>query len=163
MERCPDELAGRVASALADRFGVPPDALKARRLYVGGQDRVHLGPEDPVDGDLLSALQPDTGGLPAARPQATVKPTTDLLQLVGRHATRNVVLLGRDAARRYVAGEDLEAGTWEPVEGTTTGWVVVRYVDDATGGAFDLGCGLLREDRLENVLPKGRRVELAHL
>lgn len=177
IEDCPDELKGRVLDSIEERFGIPPDVVAEHRLYVGGQDRVFLGVRHE-DGGTLGALvedcDPDTGGLPLARPMGTVKPTTDALQVLGRHATRNVVRLGPDAARRYVAGEDVpadrldaggarEGAADEAGEEATRGWVVVRYVDPATGEAFELGCGFLRDGRLENVLPKGRRIELSHL
>lgn len=168
IQTCPADLCERVLDALQQRFGIPSGALAGHLLFAAGKDRVDLGPRDAPAEALVEAVDPDVGGLPMARPQATVKPTTDLLQAVGRLATRSVVRLGPDAARRYLAGEDLDrtdgdAVGWEVPDETTTGWVLVRYVDGESGEAFDLGCGLLRKDRLENVVPKGRRVELLHL
>lgn len=160
----------RVLRALDERFGIDPAVLEAYTFYAPADERVVLGPPEVPDG-----VEPVIGGLPAARLHGQVKPTTDFLQAFGRHATRNVVVLGRDAARAFVAREavdldrdDVDAGD------ATVGWVHVRYRDGRVGReeqdgrdgqdgrVFELGCGLLREDRLDSVVPKGRSVGLEH-
>jgi len=89
-------------------------------------------------------------GIPASRMKGKFpKPTTAFIQLFGRLATKNVVAVGEEDAQKYLAGEDFEAGE---VEGVETGYVIVQY-----GGAV-LGIGFYKEGKVENMLPKGRRI-----
>lgn len=147
IEPCPDEVVEEVLAALQGRFGIDPEALAERSFWQGTSERVFLGPPDVPDG-----VEPVTGATLLCRRQATVKPSTDFLQAFGDLVERNLVLLDDDQARRYVAGEDLDRGEVEEVE-ARTGWVLVR---DEQGR--NLGCGLLREEMVENVVPKGRRL-----
>lgn len=137
----------RVVEALADRFQIPTEVFDDATFYESSGDRVFLGPDELPDG-----VEPVTGATLCCRLHATVKPSTDFLQAFGHLVDKNVVVLDGEQARRYVAGEDLPRGEVDDGE-TTTGWVHVRMVD---GETLELGCGLLREDVLENVVPKGR-------
>lgn len=148
MAPCDPEDRLRVLHALEQRFGIPRGVLGEGRLYQAADDRVFVGPDavpEPVREDAT------VGGLLVARLQATVKPSTDFLQAFGDQVRRNVVDVAAEGARRYVAGEDLDRGGVEEQE-CSRGWVAVRFDGDV------LGCGFLREDRIENVVPKGRRV-----
>lgn len=154
----------RVVEALADRFGIDRALLESFSFYAPADERVVAGPPE-----VPEPLDPVIGGLAVARLHGQVKPTTDFLQAYGRHVTRNAVVLGREAARAFVAREDLavdrddvDIGAGEDEEETTDGWVLVRYRDDRDGRVFELGCGLLKEGTLRSVVPKGRSVELAH-
>lgn len=153
----------RVVDALADRFGIDRALLEAFSFYAPADERVVAGPPEVPD-----PLDPVIGGLAVARLHGQVKPTTDFLQAYGRHVTRNAVVLGREAARAYVARGDLEVDRDDVDVGAggedeaTDGWVHVRYRDDRDGRVFELGCGLLKEGTLRSVVPKGRSVELAH-
>lgn len=147
IEPCPDAVAEEVLAALHGRFGIDPDALADRTLWRGSRERIFLGPAEVPEG-----VEPVTGATLLCRRHATTKPATDFLQAFGDRVERNLVVVDDERARRYVAGEDLDRSAVEEVE-ASTGWVLVR---DEQGR--NLGCGLLREAVVENVVPKGRRL-----
>lgn len=75
------------------------------------------------------------------------KPTTSALQMFGRHATRNLVVLDREEAWRFLSGGSLRKDCdAEP------GYVVVSYGGDV------LGCGLYSSGRLVSQIPKHLRL-----
>lgn len=141
----------RVVEALADRFQIPTATFDDATFYQASGERVFLGPAD-LPGDV----EPVTGATLCCRLHATVKPSTDFLQAFGNLVDKNVVVLDREQARAYLAGEDLPRGEVDDAE-ASRGWVHVRMVD---GETLELGCGLLREEVLENVVPKGRRIDV---
>lgn len=147
IEPCPDAIVDEVLAALHGRFGIDPEALSDRSFWQGVRERVFLGPPEVPDG-----VEPVTGATLLCRRQATIKPSTDFLQAFGDLVERNLVVVDDATARRYVAGEDLDRDAVREVE-ARTGWVLVR---DEQGR--NLGCALLREDVVENVVPKGRRL-----
>ncbi len=83
------------------------------------------------------------------------KLTTAAMQVFGKHATKNVVILtNKDDVIRYVKGENLSIdrdGQKYPLE---DGQVIVKFYDDI------IGSGLLKGNTLKNQIPKGRRLNL---
>ncbi|ASJ03763.1 hypothetical protein A3L09_07295 [Thermococcus profundus] len=69
--------------------------------------------------------------------------------LVGPKATKNVVELGDDMARRYLAGESVEIENKE-----LHGWVIVKW------RSYYLGSAKAKEGRLINYVPKERRLRV---
>ncbi|WP_297436612.1 hypothetical protein [Thermococcus sp.] len=68
--------------------------------------------------------------------------------LVGPKATKNVVELDDERARRYLSGEDIE------VNAELEGWVILKW------GSYYLGTGKLRGGRVHNYIPKERRLRI---
>ncbi|MBD3390145.1 hypothetical protein GF415_04320 [Candidatus Micrarchaeota archaeon] len=75
------------------------------------------------------------------------KPTTSFIQLFGNLAEKNTVDVSREDALSFLLGRDLETST--PCE---RGYVVVAYKKAV------LGIGFFREGRIENMIPKCRRI-----
>ncbi|NJE61360.1 hypothetical protein [Thermococcus sp. 21S7] len=69
--------------------------------------------------------------------------------LVGPKATKNVVELDDERARRYLAGESVEIG-----DDSLHGWVIVKW------RSYYLGSAKAKEGRLINYVPKERRLKL---
>jgi NOL1/NOP2/fmu family ribosome biogenesis protein len=136
---------------LERRYGLVPELLADFEFYASANGRVILGPKE-----IDPCLSPDTAGLLIARIGNTVKPTTNLLQLLGEHITRNFVTLDRDKAALYIKGLDLEVNAAE-IGDTVEGYVLLRYL------AFPLGCGLLKGTHIKNMLPKARRLDIRFL
>jgi NOL1/NOP2/fmu family ribosome biogenesis protein len=136
---------------LERRYGLAQDLLADFEFYASANGRVILGPKliDPC-------LSPDTAGLLIARIGNTVKPSTNLLQIVGALFTKNFVALERENAVRYIKGLDLEVTATEIGE-TTEGYVLLKYL------AFPLGCGLLQGSHIKNMLPKAKRLDVRFL
>jgi NOL1/NOP2/fmu family ribosome biogenesis protein len=74
-----------------------------------------------------------------------IRLSLDGAQLIGPHATRQVVSLTSAQAEAWLRGESID------VEDRRSGYVVVRHQSDI------LGCGNLSRGRLHNFLPKDRR------
>lgn len=136
---------------LQRRFGLAADLLDGFTFYASANGRIILGPQeiDPV-------LSPDTAGLLIARIGNSVKPSTNLLQLIGGRATRGCVTLSREQAVRYIKGLDLEVTAVE-IGDTTEGYVLLKYL------SFPLGCGLLQGTHIKNMLPKAKRLDVKFL
>lgn len=146
---CGEEMKNRILEYLEERFGLEAAVFADYELYETGGHRVVLGP--PVDLDIAV----DSAGIHIARVQNSVKPTTNLFQLFGRHVTGNVVRLTREHLPQYCAGKDIELST-EEISGATRGFVMVAW------GDLPLGCGFLRANTLESQVPKANRLNLSH-
>ena len=68
--------------------------------------------------------------------------------LVGPKATKNVVELDEERARRYLAGESVE------VDEGVNGWVILRW------RSYFLGSAKAKNGKLLNYVPKERRLRL---
>jgi NOL1/NOP2/fmu family ribosome biogenesis protein len=79
-----------------------------------------------------------------------IKLTIEGALMVGRTATRNYVVVDGAAASRFMAGGDVSA--FRPVDAEMHDFVLVRSGEDT------LGCGLLREGCIENLVRTSRRV-----
>ena len=133
----------------AERFGVPPETFEGYTFWERGAGKLWLyrgSPPSPVDIEGLGMTFLRTR-------QEHWKPTLEAVQRFGEHASENVIHLGEDAARGFVAGEDRELdwdGDW--------GYLVVTH--DLAGGAEPVGVGLYVYGELRSQVPKGRRREL---
>lgn len=96
----------------------------------------------------------ETAGIGFARPSKVLKPTTDILQLFGRHARKNVVELSKEKLKELMKEGEAE------IEGKLTekqgekGYVLISYKKQI------LGCGFLKDGILESKIPKARRALL---
>jgi NOL1/NOP2/fmu family ribosome biogenesis protein len=153
--------AEKFSSYLLERFGI---VLPADVELVGDNSlRV-------MNRELRKFSTSTPKGIPASRMKGKFpKPTTAFIQVFGRLASKNVVAVGEEDAAAYLAGEDFEIGEDGGVAAVQetgdeasepkirnpeleTGYVIVQY-----RGAV-LGIGFCKEGRVENMLPKGRRI-----
>ncbi len=73
-------------------------------------------------------------------------------QLIGPNATKNIVEVDEENMRRFLQG--LNVKPKKMINCEVNNFVVIKYKDDF------LGSGILREDYVENLLPKTRRIYL---
>jgi NOL1/NOP2/fmu family ribosome biogenesis protein len=151
IERCPPQQQELVLEYLNSRFGLDRTLFDVFALYAGPNGRIFLGPQTKIELSLA-----DTTGLLIARIHKTVKPSTDLFQTFGKYVTRNAVTLTKKQTQRYIGGEDVQLQESE-LGGATNGYVMLAYQDNP------LACGLLKGNRIENVLPKVNRLKVEHL
>jgi len=90
---------------------------------------------------------------PGSPPQ--VKPTTNLIHLMGHLAKRSVIQLPLGKAKDFSNGLDARLEGEEADAGD--GFVVVRYE------GFSLGCGLKQGATLRCLVPKAKRARLKFL
>ena len=151
IQTCPLGTRLHVIQYIEERFGIPSSVFEGYSFYAGPSGRIFLGPREAIDLSLV-----DTTGILIARIGKSVKPSTLFFQMYGSQVLRNGVALTREQAQNYIAGIDLELSS-EAIGAATRGYVMVSY------GNYALGCGLLRGNLLENVLPKEMRMTLSHL
>jgi len=133
----------KVFQELTRRFGFPEDLFDDWEL-VEHEDDVFITTPEAYDFDRLKIVRK---GIRLARVFAHgIKPTTNAVQVFGRHATRNVVDLDSQQVHRFVQGEELQLEV--PVE---PGFLVVRH------DGFAVGVGLYKQGVLKSQVPHSRR------
>jgi NOL1/NOP2/fmu family ribosome biogenesis protein len=144
----PDERPTRAAVLTwwRDRFGIAPATFAEHTFWEKGRGRLWA-----YAGEANEPATVETVGLPIMRTRSYYwKPSTDAVQRFGGAARRNVLTLEREAARRFLAGEDQAvAHDGQP------GYVVVAH--DLAGGREPIGVGLWIDGELGSKVPKGRR------
>jgi len=136
----------------AERFGVPEEVFEPYEFYAKGRKAIWAIRRSEHLPKLVGPLRLEALGMVIMRMgKFGWKPTTNAIQVFGRHARKNVVDLDERQMRAFVAGEPIKG----PFEGLEEGFVVVRYK------GRPLGCGLYRRGVLHSQVPKiRRRVEL---
>jgi len=138
----------KIVTHLQERFGIPMSVFDDFEFYGGNKGRVYLGPKNPIINP-----EPVSMGLLVIRVDNSIKPTTNLLQLFGRYANKNIVILTKNHTLEYTNGSDIRP-TAEETNNSTNGYVVVSYEDSV------IGCGMLKEGLLTNLIPKAKRLKL---
>jgi len=132
-----------------ERFGVGRETFADHSFWERGRGKIWV-----LAGAEPSPAAVEALGMTFLRTrQEFWKPTMAAVQRFGDRASRNVCHLDREAARRFVAGEeqDLEwDGDW--------GYLVVTH--EVAGEPEPLGVGLFTYGTLRSQVPKGRRREL---
>ncbi len=151
IDKCPPEREEFVLDYLDQRFGLKRYLFDGYSLYAGSNGRVFLGPQAVFDLSLGETI-----GILIARVHKGVKPSSMLFQVFGRHVKRNIVVLDRSQAQSYLRGDDLELSPDE-IADATRGYVMLTYLNEP------IACGLLKGNRIENVLPKADRLTVEFL
>ncbi len=135
-----------VLGYLDDRFGIPPETFAGHTFWEKGAGKVWV-----VHGDYPSPIEVEGLGMTCLRTrQEFWKPTTDFAQRFGDRATRNVVVLGDDAAARFMTGET-QAVAWDG------DWGYLIAARETAGEPAPLGVGRYTYGELQSMVPKGRR------
>ncbi len=126
-------------SYLLDRFGIIlPDDVELE-----GEKSLRA-----MNSELKEFRASTPKGIPASRMKGKFpKPTTSFIQLFGNLAKKNTVEVSREDALHFLSGSDIEK-----YSSCERGYVVVTH-DNAV-----LGIGFFREGKIENMIPKGRRI-----
>ena len=135
-----------------ERFGVGPAVFEGYSLWERGAGKIWV---------LAAAAEPEPDAVDVEALGMTVlrtrqehwTPTMAGVQRFGGHATRNVLELDRQQARRFLAGEEQELG-WDG----DWGYLIVAH--EIAGEPEPLGVGLYTYGTLRSQVPKGRRREL---
>jgi NOL1/NOP2/fmu family ribosome biogenesis protein len=130
---------------IARRFGIPAEVL-GRYSGLVDQDTVFIGTPEVMKFD---AVRPMRRGIRLSRifPHS-VKPTTFALQVLGRHATRNVVDVEDEQVKALINGGSLR------IEAEVDdGFVLIRWK------GFAVGIGHYRRPNLRSQIPRIRSVE----
>jgi len=133
---------------LRDRFGISKRIFSDYSFIVRGE-KIWIAFKNVLEKDL-EGLNIEAIGLLFGRyfeKQKRFKPTTNALQIFGRYATKNIVELDEKEKEMYIRGYDLEKKL-----NLEEGYVIVKFKNDV------LGCGLYREGKIKNQIPKARKI-----
>ncbi len=138
-----------VVEYFTDRFGIAPETFDDYTFWEKGAGKIWI-----YAGEAPTPIEIEAIGMTCLRTrQEHWKPTTDFVQRFGHHATDCVIELDREAARRFVAGEDQDRewdGDW--------GYLIAAH--ELAGELEPLGIGLFVHGELRSMVPKGRQREL---
>ncbi len=133
------------AREVFERFGIPKDAFAGLRA-LEEQETIFVGTDEVMGFD---AVRPMRRGIRMARVYPySLKPTTFGMQVLGRQATRNVIDVSDEQARRLINGESLSIES--DVE---NGFVLLRWK------GFVAGVGFYKRPVLKSQIPRFRPVE----
>ena len=137
---------------LEERFGIEKSAFSgftfhetSEKIYIFSADI----PQKNLDGlrivqtGIVAGRIFDKGG--------KFKPTTNLLQIFGKFATKNIVQLSEKEKEDFVRGLDIDN---KAADGVENGYVIVKF------GVDTLGCGIYSDGSIKNQIPKARRMAL---
>ncbi len=149
--KCSPQDQSLVLDYFKERFGIERHLFKDFSFYGASKGRIFLGPKS-----LIDKPKPVTAGILIARISRFIKPTTNFFQLYGKFVKKNSVSLTRENATRFIRGEDLELSA-DKTSNASDGYVLVTYLD------FPLGCSLLKGNRVKNMIPRPKLLDLEFL
>lgn len=133
----------KVFAELVSRYGFPEALFKPWAMVEHEEDAFITTPE----AEKFTTIRPVRKGIRLARILTHgVKLTTNAAQVLGRHATRNVVELDARQARDFIQGVTLVV---DPA--TPEGFLIVRHA------GLTLGVGLSKSGQLKSQVPLSRR------
>lgn len=131
----------RFREYLDERFGI----VLPKEITFEGEKTLRV-----MNQELAEFKTPTPKGIRASRMKGKFpKPTTNFIQLFGHLATKNTVGLTREEALEYFQALDLETKTK-----CETGYIILKYKNAV------LGMGFYRDGKIENLLPKGRKIRV---
>ncbi len=136
-------------SGLENRFGIDRKIFEDYFFMINNKRKVFICNKllsEFVGYGKFAALS-----LPFARMDGMVKPTTLMIQMFGKHASKGFIDLDRKQAIDYMEGLDVD------VDSEDRGYVIIRYKE------FNLGCGLLKEGSIKNQVPRAKRLSVDYL
>ena len=147
-----------------ERFGISPETFDEYSFWEKGAGKIWIYAGEAPSPTRVEAL----GMLCLRTRQEHWKPTTDVAQRFGRYASRCVIDLSREEARRFAAGDDQEldwGGDWGYLIATHavadgSDGQSERERADGRGEREPLGIGLYVHGEFRSLVPKGRRRDL---
>ena len=141
-----------IVEIITGQWGVPKDFFKPYVFLKSQKDKIYLSTKALASIDL-SKLRIDSIGLYfcTLMYDGKVRVSIEGSQLIGEHARKNVLELNKKDVNDWMQGKDIELIENQGCEG----YVLVKYKET---GDF-LGCGKLKENVLQNFVPKVRRVK----
>jgi NOL1/NOP2/fmu family ribosome biogenesis protein len=139
----------QIIEALCERFGISESVFENCLLYYGSKGKVYLRNSHSSEIKDSAVI-----GLHIATVAKVVKPSTNFIQIFGKHFRRNVISVSNSDARELIAGlEEFPAPTApeDVTEEVTDGYVALSC------DSQPILCGFLKNGVVRNMLPKSRR------
>ena len=150
-ERMGKKEVAKILEELKERFGFKPDAFEGYDFYRNAKDKIFIVGKEASLATRAYPKRLTNAGMLFARQDATLKPSSNMIQLFGRAVHKNVLEIDRVKARIYVEGFDIDVETPKNVK---DGYVILKYEGNP------MGCGLLKEGQVKNMIPKAKRMRL---
>lgn len=132
-----------IRARLHEQYGiekVPTPLLRS------GRGRIYLASEALADLDTEGLRISSVGVYIATEHRdGSLRLSIEGSQLLGPHARRNVIEVDKEQLTQWLQGEDLEIAA-------ESGFVIIRCDEDYAG------CGMSKEGRIRNHVPKQRRI-----
>ncbi len=141
-----------IFSYLEERFGIGRKEFGDLEFFERSKGRIFALDKGSVE--FLDKVKPISFGLLFGRKHAAFKPSSVIIQIFGQKATKNILILDKDQTKEYIQGADLEI---KDKSDCTDGYVILKYKN------YPLGVGLLKENKLKNMLQKGKRTNVEML
>lgn len=122
------------------------------RVFMTGEEKIWIASKDIDFGifDVLKRCYRIGIYFGKLKRNRKIKLSIEGAMIVGRKATKNVVFIGEKEAIKFIQGYDVRAD--KLINAEKNNFVIVKC-----GNAI-IGTGILRDDYIENLVPKARRI-----
>ncbi|HEC88207.1 MAG TPA: hypothetical protein ENI52_02705 [Thermoplasmata archaeon] len=126
--------------------------MKNYRIFVTGEEKIWISSKS-IDFDIFNFLKRCYrigiyfGKL---KRNKKIKLSIEGVMMVGKKAIKNIAILNEEEALKYMHGYDVTPD--KIVRGELNNFVLIKYREDF------IGTGILRENYIENLTPKSRRI-----
>lgn len=129
---------------IQERFGIEENIFKNLKIHYRSKERIYLGPKYiPLRPKVVSP------GILIFRGN---KPTSNFFHIFGNKVKKNFLEVNTTQAKEYIEGKDLEIKT-----NIEEGYILIKYK------SIPLGCALLKNNKIRNLLPKQKRLDIAFI
>ena len=137
-----------VFDTLSERFGFDKRIFYNFNYYKSSKGRIFIASKEISE--IVKAIKFVTLGFIFCRKNVSVKPSSNFIQIFGKAATKNFIDVNNTLAMQFILGYDLAAENTKAEDG----YVIIRYKN------YSLGVGMLKENTIKNMLPKGKRMNI---
>ena len=131
------------------RFGMDRKEFENLEFFERSKGRIFAMNKGSVG--FLEKANAVSFGLLFCRKHGAIKPSSNIIQIFGKHAAKNVLELDAEKTKEYIKGSDLDI---KDIGNCTDGYVILKYKN------YPLGIGLLKNGKLKNMLQKGKRTKI---
>ena len=142
----------QIFSYLEERFGLERKLFEDLKFFELSKGRIFSVSKGASA--HLNDVRPVTAGLLFARMHGSVKPSSNIIQLFGHKATKNFLILENEQAKSFIQGFDLDV---TDSQNCSDGYIIVKYNN------YALGVGLLKDNKVKNMLNKAKRINVEML
>jgi NOL1/NOP2/fmu family ribosome biogenesis protein len=123
------------------------------KIFKTSEEKIWLISKEALDFDF-SKLRVNSAGLYFGKLKRNEKIQLSIegVQLIGKKAKKNVVIIDEENLKKFLQGFDFSSQ--KLIDCEINNFILIKYEDDF------VGTGILRENYVENILPKARRIFL---
>jgi len=125
--------------------------LREYFVFINSDDKLWIVSKDIVKFETENLRRINSMGLYFGRLKKNNKISLSIegCQLIGKTAKKNIVIVNEENMKKFFNGNDIVG---EQINCEVNNFVLVKFKDDF------IGMGILRDGKIENLLPKSRRL-----